>query len=177
MFRPQYPVLKVRRRRSPDAQGDTLHRRVPSVKGFSRKFSRAPAAARAAPRPLPGPARLLGSGTGTIPRRRPRRGREGAVSTESRQTGGAARAGCGARGAGAGALGARAQAGCGAGGCGGAGALPQLTRMLFRRREPYGRSGVAPPITRGEQKRPAVRRAFESANQQSLTEPSWQPRR
>ena len=42
MFRPQYPVLKVRRRRSPDAQGDTLHRRVPSVKGFSRKFSRAP---------------------------------------------------------------------------------------------------------------------------------------
>ena len=62
MFRPQYPVLKVRRRRSPDAQGDTLHRRVPSVKGFSRKFSRAP---RGGPRGAPAPPRA-----GPPPRKR-----------------------------------------------------------------------------------------------------------
>ena len=62
MFRPQYPVLKVRRRRSPDAQGDTLHRRVPSVKGFSRKFSRAP---RGDPRGAPAPPRA-----GPPPRKR-----------------------------------------------------------------------------------------------------------
>lgn len=82
MFRPQYPVLKVRRRRSPDAQGDTLHRRPSAVKGFSRKIfpSEAPRPPRAGPPPLP-----RGRRPGA---RRPR------VSAESRQPG--ARRGAGA---------------------------------------------------------------------------------
>ena len=73
MFRPQYPVLKVRRRRSPDAQGDTLHRRPSAVKGFSRKIfpSEASRPPRAGPPPSPGGAAPSGAGPTPCPARGP----------------------------------------------------------------------------------------------------------
>ena len=146
MFRPQYPVLKVRRRRSPDAQGRYFTPPRPVRQGVFSEILPSPRGGPRGPAP-PGPARLPEAGLALYPARRPRRGREGAVSTESRQTGGAARAGCGARGAVGGRWGGAGQAGCGAGGCGGAGGRGHRRGISEKARPRRDRPFPAPDAT------------------------------